>query len=113
MTNYEVFGVDQSEDPLTHFALFSDYDLIVFKVAVKESKWRKAMDDEIKSIERNNTWELAELPKGQKAIGVKWIYKTKLKKNCEVEKYKARFDKKLNFCTRENGYLRSSVPVFC
>lgn len=30
------------------------------------------------------------LPKGQKAIGVKWFYKTKLKKNGEVDKHKAR-----------------------
>ena len=28
------------------------------------------------------------LPKGQKTIGVKWFYKTKLKENGEVDKYK-------------------------
>jgi hypothetical protein len=29
------------------------------------------MDEEINAIEKNETWELAELPKGQKVIGVK------------------------------------------
>lgn len=28
--------------------------------------------------------------KGQKIIGVKWVYKIKLKKNDEVDKYKAK-----------------------
>ena len=42
-----------------------------FKEAVKEQKWLKAMDEEIASIEKNNTWELTELPMGQRTIGVK------------------------------------------
>ncbi|RDX88841.1 hypothetical protein CR513_29499, partial [Mucuna pruriens] len=41
--------------------------------------------DEMASIERNNNWELTKLPKGHKTIGVKWIYKTKLKQNGEVD----------------------------
>lgn len=90
MINYKVTGIDQSDDPLTHFALFLDCDLVAFKDTIKESKWRKVMDDEIVAIERNNTWELTELPKGQKTIGVKWVYKTKLKENDEVDKYKTR-----------------------
>ncbi|GKV48172.1 hypothetical protein SLEP1_g54998 [Rubroshorea leprosula] len=52
--------------------------------------YEKAMDEEIAAIERNNTWELIELPKGKKAIGVKWVYKTKLKENGEIDKFKAR-----------------------
>ena len=48
------------------------------------------MDDEIKAIERNETWELTDLPRGQKTIVVKWVYKTKLEENGEVDKYKAR-----------------------
>lgn len=46
------------------------------------------MDAEIAAIKKNNTWELTELPKGQKTIGVKCIYKTKLKENGEVDKFK-------------------------
>jgi len=41
-------------------------------------------------IERNNTWELTDLPTGAKKIGVKWVYKTKLKENIEMDKFKAR-----------------------
>ena len=69
---------------------FSYCDLTIFEVAVKEPKWRKTIDAEITTIERNDTWELCDLPKGQKTIGVKWVYKTKQKENGEVDKHKAR-----------------------
>lgn len=52
MEDYEVIGVDQGEDVLTHFALFSDRDPTTFEVAIKESKWKKAMDAEIATIEK-------------------------------------------------------------
>ncbi|XP_074362613.1 uncharacterized protein LOC141702933 [Apium graveolens] len=39
---------------------------------------------------KNDTWELTDLPEGHKAIGVKWVYKTKTNQDGEVEKYKAR-----------------------
>lgn len=42
------------------------------------------------SIEKNDSWELVEILKWQKFIGVKWVYKTKLNKDGGVYKYKAR-----------------------
>lgn len=33
------------------------------------------MDEKIKSIEKNNIWELPMLPKGHKVNGVKWAKK--------------------------------------
>jgi hypothetical protein len=40
-------------------------------------QWEKAMDAEIKSIMRNNTWKLVARPPGKKVIGSRWIYKLK------------------------------------
>ena len=48
------------------------------------------MDEEIRSIEKNNTWELVSLPKEHKCIGVKWVYKAKKNAKGEIERYKAR-----------------------
>ncbi|KAG9454467.1 hypothetical protein H6P81_007371 [Aristolochia fimbriata] len=48
------------------------------------------MDEEIEAIKKNDTWELTTLPVGQKAIGVKWVYKTKANQEGKVEKHKAR-----------------------
>ncbi|KAL5571708.1 hypothetical protein UlMin_021305 [Ulmus minor] len=39
---------------------------------------------------KNDTWELTSLPKGHKAIGVKWVYKTKRNAKGEIERHKAR-----------------------
>ena len=64
-------------------------DPFVFEEAVEE-KWRQALDNEIRSIENNKMWTLTVLPNDAKRIGVKWIYKTKLNENGEIEKFKAR-----------------------
>ncbi|KAL0334641.1 UNVERIFIED_CONTAM: Retrovirus-related Pol polyprotein from transposon TNT 1-94 [Sesamum radiatum] len=61
-----------------------------FEEAIKEKKWIQAMEEEIHSIEKNDTWELATLPSGHEAIGVKWVYKIKRNAKGEVERYKAR-----------------------
>ncbi|GKV33369.1 hypothetical protein SLEP1_g41889 [Rubroshorea leprosula] len=58
--------------------------------AAVDKKWKHAMDEEIKAIQKNGTWELVTLPEGQKAIGVKWVYKVKKNAQGKVEKYKAR-----------------------
>ncbi|RZB65513.1 Retrovirus-related Pol polyprotein from transposon TNT 1-94 [Glycine soja] len=48
------------------------------------------MDEEIKSITKNDTWELTTLPRGHKVIGVRWVYKAKKNAKGDVERYKAR-----------------------
>ena len=73
------------------FALYSHVDdPIHFEDAIKDDKWVCAMDEEIDAIEKNHTWELVSLPKGKDVIGVKWVYKTKLSANGDVQKHKAR-----------------------
>jgi Reverse transcriptase (RNA-dependent DNA polymerase) len=48
------------------------------------------MDDEIKAIEKNETWEMTDLPKGHKLIGVKWVYKKKMTPEGTIERHKMR-----------------------
>ena len=48
------------------------------------------MDEEIQAIKKNDTWELATLPKVHKAIGVKWVYMAKKNAKGDVERYKER-----------------------
>lgn len=90
LENYKVYKTKKSGNAVSHFSLFLDCDPISFADAVKDLKWQQAMDKEIRSIEKNDTWELTNLPENQKGIGVKWVYKTKLKENGEVDKFKAR-----------------------
>ncbi|GJR00410.1 retrovirus-related pol polyprotein from transposon TNT 1-94 [Tanacetum coccineum] len=39
-----------------------------FKEAVEDADWYKAMDDELRALEENDTWEVTSLPKDKKAI---------------------------------------------
>jgi len=68
MQDYEVTGLHESKD-VTYFALFVNCDLTTFESVVKEAKWKKAMDAEIESMEKNDTLELTNLPKCHKKIG--------------------------------------------
>ncbi len=74
----------------TLYCLLMTSDPVNFEEATQESKWRKAMDEEIQAIEKNKTWELTILPEDRKSIGVKWVYKTKKNAQGEVQRYKAR-----------------------
>lgn len=65
-------------------------DPTTYEEAVKSTVWRKAMEEEIESINKNNTWELVEYPAGKKVIGLKWVYKTKLDSDGNVQRFKAR-----------------------
>ncbi|MCI27694.1 copia-type polyprotein [Trifolium medium] len=48
------------------------------------------MNQEIKSIEKNDTWQLTTILEGANVIGVKWVYKTKYNEKGEIDKHKAR-----------------------
>ncbi|KAK3040236.1 hypothetical protein RJ639_028948 [Escallonia herrerae] len=82
--------VTQNLSDMTQFCLFTDCEPFGYEDASRYKEWRVAMDDEIKAIKKNDTWELATLPKGKSTIGVKWVYKTKKNSKGEVERYKAR-----------------------
>lgn len=89
MMDYET-SYTSSDDDNAHFALFVDSDPITFEEASKKVKWKDAMESEIRSIEKNNTWELTSLTKGHKTIGVKWVFRTKVNEKGEIDKHKAR-----------------------
>ena len=55
------------------------------------SNWQYAMDAEYQSLIDNGTWELRSLPKVKKAIGAKWVYKTKTDRDGNLTRFKARY----------------------
>ncbi|KAH9678583.1 retrovirus-related pol polyprotein from transposon RE1 [Citrus sinensis] len=58
--------------------------------ALKDPKWKAAMNDEMRSLQKNQTWELVDLPPGKKPVGCRWIYTIKYKADGSIERYKAR-----------------------
>ena len=89
----------------------ADAEPIDLDEAIASEVWRLAMEEELRSIEKNQTWEMVELPQNKTLIGVKWIFKVKLKPDGTVAKYKARLVSK-GFMQKEGiDYTKVFAPV--
>ena len=78
-------------------------DPTLFEEAMRSdhsSKWLEAMEDEMKSMNGNKVWDLEIIPKEAKTVGCKWVYKTKLDSQGNIETDKARLVAK-GFTQRE------------
>ncbi|RDX83679.1 hypothetical protein CR513_35376, partial [Mucuna pruriens] len=54
---------DETEIINDFFCLFVDSEPLTFDEAMEDKRWRQAMEEEIKAIKKNDTWELSNLPK--------------------------------------------------
>eukprot|EP00253_Pinus_taeda_P019415 PITA_19415 len=69
------------------------------------------MDEELKQIEKNNTWEFVSRPEDKNVIGTKWIFKNKLNENGDVIRNKARLVCK-GYAQQEGiGFEETFAPV--
>eukprot|EP00253_Pinus_taeda_P003787 PITA_03787 len=69
------------------------------------------MNEEIGAIEKSKTWELVDLPEGKKAIGVKWVYKTKSNAEGKIDMHKARLIVKGYKQQQGRDYDETFAPV--
>jgi hypothetical protein len=61
-----------------------------FAEAERHMAWRAAMQSEMDAVEKNCTWELADLPRGHSAITLKWVFKLKRDEAGAIVKHKDR-----------------------
>lgn len=71
-------------------SLTATSDPVSFKQAVQDVNWVNAMNVELDALEANDTWDVIPLPPNKKAIGCKWLYKTKFKSDGTVDRFKSR-----------------------
>jgi hypothetical protein len=60
-----------------------------FTEAEKDAAWRAAMKTEMDAVEKNRNWELADLPRGHRAITLMWVFKLKRDEIGAIIKHKA------------------------
>ncbi|CAL2271707.1 unnamed protein product [Prunus armeniaca] len=58
--------------------------------ALKDPKWIQAIKEEMKALEKNQTWTLETIPQGKKTIGCRWVFTIKHNADGSIERYKAR-----------------------
>jgi hypothetical protein len=61
-----------------------------FTEAERHAAWCAAMQSEMNAVEKNHTWELADLPHGYSAITLKWVFKLKRDQAGAIVKHKTR-----------------------
>jgi hypothetical protein len=72
------------------YVVSSVFEPTSYKQASSIPYWQNAMKNEIKALEKNQTWDLVILPQNKCAIGCKWVYRVKFQADSKVERYKAR-----------------------
>ena len=76
----------------------------------KKLEWLGAMQDEMKSLHENHTYDLVKLPKGKRALKNKWVFRLNIEENSSQPRYKARlivkgFNQKKRVLTLKKFFL--------
>ena len=86
LQGYALYPAGLCEDvtDIMHLVLMKESEPISLDQALSNPKWKEAMVEELRSIEKNETWQMVNLPSNKRAIDVKWVYKNKMKPNGEI-----------------------------
>ena len=79
--------------------------------ALNVPKWKEAVFEEMRALEKNNTWNVTTLPVGKRTVGCKWVFTVKYNSGGSVERYKARLVVKGFTQTYGMDYSETFAPV--
>jgi Reverse transcriptase (RNA-dependent DNA polymerase) len=79
--------------------------------AMTDPNWRNAMNIEMNALQKNNTWEVTNLPNGKRVVGCKWVYTIKYNAQGKIERYKARLVAKGYTQTYGIDFQKTFSPV--
>ena len=74
-------------------------------------KWIQAIEEEMRALQKNDTWVLVPFPKGKKTMGCRWVFFVKHKADEMVERFKARLIVKGYTQTYGINYQDTFSPV--
>ena len=79
--------------------------------ALADPRWKAAMNEEMKSLQKNETWELVDRPPRKKPVGYRWVYTVKHKEDGTIERFKARLVAKGYTQTYGIDYTDTFAPI--
>ena len=79
--------------------------------ASMDERWKSAMDEEIYALEKNNTWEIVNVPNNKKTVGCKWLFNIKYKPDGNIDRFKARLVAKGYTQVYGIDYMETFSPV--
>ncbi|POS87671.1 hypothetical protein EPUL_001190, partial [Erysiphe pulchra] len=98
--------VDKTDDMSTESAFLSEYLVSIaltyedvpiprsYKDAIRDpvygKMWKEAIDEELRALVENHTWEEVFIPTGANLISSKWVFTVKLKPDGPLDRFKAR-----------------------
>ncbi|CAH9116094.1 unnamed protein product [Cuscuta europaea] len=85
--------------------------LLLFKVALQDSRWKKAMDEEYQALLRNHTWDLVP-PAHHSPITCRWIFRVKRHSDGSIARFKARLVARGFLQQPGRDYSETFSPVF-
>lgn len=83
---------EMGDDYADDYALLVNDDPKSYKEAMRSTdapRWKAAIQEELNSIKANRTWTVTSLPPTRKAVGSKWVFRTKKSSDGQTQ-YKAR-----------------------
>lgn len=95
-------------------AMKASLDPVSYEDAISRensAQWKRAMDEEMTSLLKNQTWELEDLPTGEPVVSSKWIFKSKLQPDGTIKRYKARLVARGFSQTQGLDYFETFSPV--
>ncbi|RVW67612.1 Retrovirus-related Pol polyprotein from transposon RE1 [Vitis vinifera] len=79
--------------------------------ALADPRWKAAMNEKTKSLQKNETWELVECPPEKKSVRCRWIYTVKYKADGSIERFKAKLVAKGYTQTYGIDYTETFAPI--
>ncbi|RVW34622.1 Retrovirus-related Pol polyprotein from transposon RE1 [Vitis vinifera] len=58
--------------------------------ALQHPEWRKAVNEAIQALQKNDTWNITKLPQGKCPVDCKWVFNVKYRADGRRDRYKAR-----------------------
>ncbi|CAL2271851.1 unnamed protein product [Prunus armeniaca] len=106
-------SIEKLSEPLKAFVhqLSAIHSPTKVSEALKDHKWVQAIKEEMKALEKNQTWTLETIPRGKKTIGCRWVFTIKHNADGSIERYKARLVAKGYTQTYGRDYEETFAPV--